>query len=113
MVPNDSVCTVSNAFTWFQMIEYIPLQCWLMASLWSFQEEIQAKDAHHAEEVNGLKTEIATLKLNRLVSSGSSSPRLGSAHKGELDRLNEELTAKSLMIVELRKEIALLKVEVS
>ncbi|CAG7837704.1 unnamed protein product [Allacma fusca] len=79
------------------------------------QDELQGNEATHATEVKDLKTEIATLKLNRLVSlptsSGTNSPRLGSAHKGELDRLSEELTVKSLMIVELRKEIALLKVE--
>src|SRR5437016_4782268 len=80
--------------------------CIIFPSLLLFQEQLGKKDSEHNEEVNRLKTEIATLKLNRLAPA---SPRFG---QKEVERLNQELSIKSEQIVDLHREVALLKIEV-
>jgi len=75
------------------------------------------KEKEWEATVNGLKTEISTLKLNRLMTLPGNSPgggfssarSTGTSHRGELERLRDQDDVKSEQILQLRRELILLK----
>jgi len=82
----------------------------LYSQLKNTQEEWTKEKQRYEGEINSLKTEVATLKVNRLAhSSSNSSPLFGAGNKAELDRLRDESASKSELITDLRREILVLR----
>ncbi|ODN04472.1 hypothetical protein Ocin01_02179 [Orchesella cincta] len=82
----------------------------LWTQLKDSKTESQEKETKFQDVINSLQTEVATMKLNHLVSSSSTanSPRQAAVNKAELQRLREDAELKSQQLMELRKEVLLL-----